>query len=230
MPGDVLNFPEPVTLVGGGSLERETLDKARLIAPRIIAADGAADRLADWDVAPDAIVGDMDSIVERARWESGPWAFRHLPEQGTTDFEKCLYVSDAPFYVGVGFTGRRLDHTLAVLHVMLARPEKRVVLLGEVDAIGLARPGEILELDVDVGATVSFFPLLPVTGVVSQGLRWPIDGLAMVPGKRIGTSNRASERQVRVGFDGPGMVVTLEQRHHRTLVAALESRDPPARS
>jgi len=26
------------------------------------------------------------------------------------------------------------------------------------------------------------------------------------------------------------MVVTLEQRHHRTLVAALESRDPPARS
>ena len=48
----------------------------------------------------------------------------------------------------------------------------------------------------------------PVRGR-SEGLRWPIDGLAFDPTGRIGTSNAATGGVVRLGFDAPRMLVIL---------------------
>ena len=123
----LLVFDRPVTLVGGGAVDRATVDEARAIAPELVAADSGADRLAGWGMVPAGVIGDMDSIGDPDRWRAGPTRFLSLAEQETTDFEKCLYATRAPFYIGVGFTGPRVDHLLAVLHAMLARPEKTVV-------------------------------------------------------------------------------------------------------
>lgn len=215
-----VNFPTAVTLVGGGPVSRGLLDEARALAPTLVAADSGADRLAAMGETPEAVVGDMDSISEREAWQARVAQFVHLTEQESTDFDKCLYTVDAPLYLGVGFLGGRLDHTLAALHGMLAQPEKRVVLVSEHEVLTLLRPGQPITLSVDVGAAISIFPLLAVTGTVSEGLRWPVNGLAMAPGQQIGTSNEAAAPDITLGVDGPGAVLMLERRYLPEMVAA----------
>ncbi|HET7409287.1 MAG TPA: thiamine diphosphokinase [Paracoccaceae bacterium] len=215
-----LVFRRPVTLVGAGVLTRDMLDEALALAPELVAADGGADRLAGWGLAPAAVIGDMDSVADPERWR-GSSRVLQLPEQDTTDFEKCLYATEAPFYIGAGFTGARVDHMLAVLHAMLARPGKPVVLLGEADAIALLPPGRVIGVDLAPGARVSLFPLAPVRGTHSAGLTWPVEGLEMAPGVRIGTSNIATGGRVELGFDAPGAVMIVERRHLAALIGAL---------
>ena len=216
-----LVFERPVTLVGGGTLDLDMLEEARAHAPELVAADSGANRLASWRLVPGGVIGDMDSIADPGRWQSGPTRFLQFAEQETTDFEKCLYATRAPFYIGVGFTGSRVDHLLAVLHAMLARPEKTVVLLGETEAIALLPPGRVLALGLEPGARVSLYPLRPVTGTRSRGLLWPVEGMTMAPGARIGTSNVATAPQVEVAFDAPGALVLLERRFLGALVRAV---------
>lgn len=221
MKAEMVSFSYPVTLAGGGVLDSAMLSEAQAIAPVLVAADGAADRVAAWGHLPDAIIGDMDSVADLAAWRASDTRVIHLPEQDTTDFEKCLYATEAPFYVAAGFTGRRVDHMLAVFHALLHRPEKTVILLGEREAIVQLPPGRALDVAMAPGAVVSLYPLLAARGIVSEGLEWPVDGLAFAPGKRIGTSNRASERQVRVGVDGPGVLLLVERQYLGALVAAV---------
>lgn len=213
-----LRFAEPVTLVGDGALDPAMLEDARAIAPVLVAADGAADRLAAMGLRAAAAIGDMDSIGPRGR--AAVERVVALAEQDTTDFEKCLYATEAPFYLAVGFTGARIDHTLAVLHAVLARPDKQVVLIGEAEVMAFAPHGRAIRLVLPAGARVSVFPLLPVRGT-SEGLRWPLDGLALAPGERIGTSNQAAGGPVSLRFEGQGALVMLERATLPVLVAAM---------
>lgn len=212
-----LIFPRGVTLIGGGAVDRAGFEAARARAPHVVAADGGANVLREWGETPEAVIGDMDSIRDLDFWR-GRTRLLPLAEQETTDLEKCLHATAAPVHVGVGFLGRRFDHTLAAAHVLLRRAEKRVVLIGEDDLAFLAPTRWRARLA--PGARVSVYPLRPVTGLASEGLVWPLDGLALAAGERIGTSNRAAAETVAVAFDRPGALVMLERRF---LDAAIES-------
>ncbi|MEL6479698.1 MAG: thiamine diphosphokinase, partial [Pseudomonadota bacterium] len=205
-PALPLRFSGPVTLVGGGALDRAMLTETRAFAPTLIAADGAADRLTEWHLPVSAVIGDMDSIEATGRL-APETSFVPLQEQDSTDFEKCLYATEAPFYLAAGFTGRRVDHMLAVFNAMLRRPEPPVILIGEAEVIALVPAGEVLRLQLWPGARVSFFPLCPARGVLSEGLEWSVAGLEMAPDGRAGTSNRATQAKVAAGFDRPGVLV-----------------------
>jgi len=212
-------FGRGVTLIGGGAPERAAFDLAVTRAPHVVAADGGANALRDWGIDPEAIIGDMDSVRELEDWRARPGvSVAHVAEQDSTDLEKCLAATEAPFFLGVGLMGRRFDHSLAALHALLRWPERRVVLLSEEDAVFMAP--EHWQADLAPGARVSFFPLLPVRGLGSSGLRWPIEGLDFAPGQRIGTSNAASAARVSARFAGPGMVAMVEPRF---LDAVLDS-------
>jgi thiamine pyrophosphokinase len=221
-----LRFDTGVTLVGAGILDRTMVEAAHCLAPVLIAADSGADRLSEMRLTPRAVIGDMDSISDLERWRDGPAAFVHLAEQDTTDFEKCLYATEAPFYIAVGFTGGRIDHMLATFHALLRYPEKRIVLLGEHEVSALAPPGQTLRLKVTPGARVSIYPLTPVTATQSRGLAWPVDGLVMAPGRQIGTSNEATQPLIELTFDSPGALVMLERGALDSLVGEISN---PAR-
>ena len=215
-----LKFSAPVCLVGGGMLTREMLDEAHAVAPVLVAADGAADQLAKFGVMPDAVIGDMDSISDLERWQDACTVLQ-IDEQDSTDFGKCLYATEAPFYVAVGFTGKRIDHLLAVFSTMLSMPEKTVILVGEVEVAALVPGGTVIEISQKVGAAVSIYPLVPVTGTVSEGLKWSIEGLSMKAGQQVGTSNEASSLRVSMGFDRDGALLMLERQYLDALLTAL---------
>ena len=215
-----VRYTTPVTLVGHGGLDAAAVQAARALAPVLVAADGGADALGRYGLVPDLVVGDMDSLPDPERW-AGRTQILTLAEQDTTDFEKCLYATEAPCYIAVGFTGRRLDHTLAVLHALLRRTGKRVLLLGEHEAMALLPAGRTVRLHLDPGERVSLYPLLPAQGTISEGLEWPLAGLALAPGTQIATSNRATARDVAVAVDGPGVLLMLERARLGMLSRAL---------
>lgn len=198
MPDPLITAATGVTLIGGGPVTAGTLAAALARAPRLVAADSGYDRAIALGQVPEAAVGDLDSISAAHR---GDPRIRHDPDQDTTDFQKAMARIVAPFVIGVGFLGGRMDHALAALSALASFG--RVMLLGEED-LALRLPAAIA-LDLPAGMRVSLFPLGPATGR-SEGLEWPIDGLALAPDGRIGTSNRATG-PVRLQVDGPMILI-----------------------
>lgn len=204
--------------MGGGELASEALERALALAPVLVAADSGADRALMLGHMPQAVIGDFDSLGSAARADVPPERLHHIPEQETTDFDKALRHIAAPFVLAVGFTGARLDHTLAAFNTLARHPGRRCVVLGARDLCFLAPPE--LDLALPPGTRVSLFPMAELRGR-SRGLRWPIDGIGFAPGGLTGTSNMASEDRVRLDFDATGMLVILPVAHLSAALSAL---------
>lgn len=185
----VVTSDRGVTVIGGGAVQPAELKSARNIAPVFVAADGGADCAFALGETPDWVIGDLDSISDAARDMIPADRILHIAEQNSTDFDKCLQRISAPFVLAVGFTGLRLDHTLAALTVMANTEACPVILLSSEDVAFLAPPRVTLPLM--PGTRVSLYPMGSVEGE-SRGLAWPIDGIEFAPAGRVGTSNQAT--------------------------------------
>ena len=189
-----MRFETPVLLVGNGPLEGGAVALAQAFSQTVVAADGGAAAALRYDLPLAAVIGDMDSIAPEIVGDRAVEIAR-IDDQNTTDFEKCLSEVDAPLIIGVGFLGGRLDHELAVLNT-LVRLGQNVVLIGEVDMVFLLPA--VFEATLPVGTRISFFPLGPVRGLESEGLTWPLKGLALDPDGFISTSNRTATAEIAI--------------------------------
>ncbi len=192
----IVESVEIVALLGGGSSKKTELLRALSLAPRLFCADGGGNRALDWGVAPEKVIGDLDS-VDIGKMDAAGIETVFIADQNSTDFEKCLGVISAPLILGVGFLGGRLDHQLAVLNTLARQTSQPVVLLGQGEVCFLCPPE--FELELPESTRFSLFPMAP-SRCESTGLVWPLDGLALSPTGRIATSNAAigGVLQVRV--------------------------------
>jgi thiamine pyrophosphokinase len=171
-----------------------------------------------------AVIGDMDSLRAAAALRAAGVPLHYVEDQDTTDLEKCLVAVAAPLFVGLGFLHGRLDHHLAAMNALVRNADRPIVLVGGEDLCFVCPPE--LDLDLPAGDRVSLFPMGPARGRLSVGLRWSVEGLAMAPDGRIGTSNAALGGRLRIGFDAPVMLVILPSGHLRQVAARLAQ--PPA--
>lgn len=206
-----------VSLIGGGPAHAALLTEALALAPRLVAADGGADHALRLGHVPEAVIGDLDSLSPAARARLAD-RLHEVAEQVTTDFDKALRHISAPFVLGLGFTGGRLDHSLAALSTLAAHPGQRCVLLSPRELVFLAPPE--LHLTLRRGTRLSLYPLAPVRGA-QDGLLWPLEGLEFRPDGRLGTSNETSAPEVRLRFDAPKMLVILPRRTLPAVLAGL---------
>lgn len=219
MLNKILQSAAPVTLLGAGNLSEPALRAALTIAPQLVCADGGADHAAAMNLMPEAVIGDLDSLSQATRAALPAEVIHHIAEQDSTDFDKALRSISAPLVLGVGFDGSRLDHHLAALHVLLARPEQRCILISDEQITFLAPPH--LRMEAPEGTLVSLFPMGAVTGR-SEGLRWPIEGLSFAPDSKIGTSNEVTG-PLTLQFDQPQMLVIMPRAVLASAVEALLS-------
>ncbi len=203
-----------ITLAGGGPIGAALLRKALEFAPRLVAADGGADRLLRLGAMPEAVIGDLDSIGAVARHRLSDRLY-HIPEQETTDFDKALRSVAAPFVLGIGFVGARTDHGLAVLNALVRHADRRCLILGPRDVSFIAPVS--LDMTLPIGSLLSLFPMGPVRGT-SAGLEWSIDGLDFASDGMIGTSNKVTG-PVSLRFTDAKMLVIVPIR---SLGAVLE--------
>jgi len=208
---------KPVTLIGGAEIKKTLLDRAQSLGPTVVAADGGADAALYNGVVPSAVIGDFDSLSEAARDRLPNSALHKIPDQDTTDFDKCLRNIDAPLVIGIGFSGNRLDHQLAAYNTLVRHPDRPCLLLGVEELVFLCPPS--IRLDLKNGTPVSLFPMGAVEGV-SDGLEYPIDGLNFAPDGRVGTSNVAIG-PVDISVTSPKMLVILPQESFEMAAKAL---------
>ena len=204
-----MNFGAPVLLVGNGPVDAGAVALAHPFCPHIVAADGGANAALAHGLKLDATIGDMDSSADDKTPETHGEII-HIAAQDSTDFEKCLSVINAPLILGIGFLGGRLDHELAALNALVKTPQS-VVLIGEEDLV--FKLPEVTKLTLPLGTRISTFPLGPVQGVKSEGLAWPLNGLALAPAGVISTSNHTITPMITLTNPGQPLLCILPRLH-----------------
>ena len=191
----------------------------------IIACDGGCDFLASHDIVPDLAVGDMDSITADglAFIDSHDVFTEKYPvEKDWTDSEIALSkTSDGPedeVFLISPFEGR-FDHTAANIQMVLKfRSGGRRIVMTDGITYGYPLSGED-HVDIDVSRfekplAVSLIPCdfsVPVTGVTTKGLYYPLKDQELSAGSSFSFSNHPKKktRRISVSIRSGLLFVTL---------------------
>lgn len=173
----------------------------------IICADGGANHALAVGIIPHILLGDMDSISDRARETLAQRGVEVIPfprEKDKTDTELATEFAareGAGEIFLLGATGTRLDHTLANLYLLTRAADLgvKLSLVDHTNQVWLV--SEAITLRGRKGQFLSLLPLTPqVTGVTTWGLKYPLAGATLVWGSSWGVSNEflGDEAGVRI--------------------------------
>jgi thiamine pyrophosphokinase len=162
----------------------------------IICADGGAQHALALGLAPDVVIGDLDSLDGdlQARLEGeGCQVLVHPTRKDETDLELALHYAvdhGVDEILILGALGGRIDQTLANV-LLLALPElegiKTHIVAGDQEMF-LIRDQAFIEGQ--VGDTVSLLPIAgDVTGITTEGLEYPLQRGTLKLGPTLGVSN-----------------------------------------
>ncbi|MEY8461437.1 thiamine diphosphokinase [Eggerthellaceae bacterium 24-137] len=178
----------------------------------VIAVDGGYASLVAAGCTPDLAIGDFDSL---GYMPDGVPVKAFPAEKDASDMELALEEALARGADAVevyGALGGRLDHTLANLLLLASFAERglAVATVGEAERIVfLVGPGELVLPAADEGI-VSVFSLTDVsTGVVEEGLKYGLDGVALTNRTSWGLSNELADVPARIAVESGTLVVFL---------------------
>ncbi len=168
----------------------------------LIAADGGAGNAAQFNLLPDVVIGDFDSLSpsEIAAFDQdGTKSIRYTAEKDETDLELAMdYAAGqgADEITLYGLLGGRWDMTFANL-LLLASEKYAGIRFKAVDgntSFHILHGGESLQLQGEPGDIVSVLPLRgPAEGVSYQGLTWPLEEANLPFGTPRGVSNTITD-------------------------------------
>ncbi len=153
-------------IVGNRPLGSKVIELAK--DKLVVAADAGADRLLKYNIIPDQIIGDLDSISDKATTKLEEWIVSNKNIQ-KTDLEKA---TDYAFEKGaseiqiIGWSGGRIDHTLAALGLAF---NPRISLIDEHFTVEAVTDSKTIE-----GEEYTLFSLMamPEARVSVTGARW----------------------------------------------------------
>jgi thiamine pyrophosphokinase len=188
----------------------------------LICADGGGEVALAWDLTPDLLVGDMDSISPQSleTLTNRPGVeVRIVPaEKDETDLELALLSAlerGAKEITILGGLGGRLDHTLGNIY-LLAAPQldqagAKARLLAEQEEIFVIRGGQTLELAGQPGDILSLLPLTPAaTGIQTENLYYPLRREPLYIGPTRGISNVFTAQTASVTFED-GLLLVIHR-------------------
>ena len=204
-----LELRDDVTLVGGAGFPEALLSRSLALTDDIVAADGGANFLPACSV-PKYILGDLDSVVSPEKWIEKGSELIKMSDQDSTDFDKCLSVIKSKKIIALGFMDQRLDHFLAVCS-SLVKLRRCIFLVGKRDII-FHMPNDF-SIRLPINSRVSLFPLNEIKTVQAVGLKYPVENLNFSPMDKIGTSNISTSENIRISYQGSGMLGIFSSRY-----------------
>lgn len=186
-------------------------------ADLFVCADAAGWPWSDLPRTPDAIVGDLDTLGDRAAAAPPGVEVLLSSEQQTTDLEKALRHAadlDCAEAVILGASGGLLDHALWNVLVCERLAGVMRLCLADADAVAVrVGAGERAAWDLPAGAIVSLAPLLGgATGVTLAGVRYPLADAA-VDGRGPATvSNAVAASPVRLSVGSGSLLAVVRRR------------------
>ncbi|CAN5561948.1 thiamine diphosphokinase [soil metagenome] len=197
-----------IVIVGGGPLTSQAIEVVEAVAADsyIVAADSGLDFAVEADLAPSALVGDLDSISAAGRM----WAYEHAinikehaPDKDLTDTELALAhalkvpnVRELVLLSGSAGPERRIDHLLGIIlalgHPSLAALDTVRAVIGTTH-FQVLHPGHTALLTIEPGQQFSILAMHgPCTGVTISGARWPLADATLTATEARGLSNEAN--------------------------------------
>ncbi|MCE5319101.1 MAG: thiamine diphosphokinase [Parachlamydia sp.] len=164
-----------VAVVANGAIHDYSITASLIKAYNsVIAVDGGLHHCSKMHILPDMLYGDLDSVSQELLNEYPELPVRRFHvEKDETDLEltlQSIFTPEVDKITVFGALEKRLDHTLANLHLIRRYPEK--VFLENESEILFAFHGSI-EIPCREGQTISFIPIGDdPTGVSSEGLKW----------------------------------------------------------
>ncbi|MCG2588405.1 thiamine diphosphokinase [Rhodohalobacter sulfatireducens] len=190
-----------VIICDGDIPEKAKIERALSDADIFIAADGGVLRARELGFQPDIIIGDLDSYSITGQEKADVIKDE---DQETNDLEKALSFAlkkSANSAIVFGATGKRLDHTLKNLSVLLQFDSRFDSITFLDDYAELSVIHSPFKESFEIGTIISLFPLSgKVEGISTDGLKYPLNNEALENGVRDGSSNEAVEETVEIKF------------------------------
>ncbi|MEE8308188.1 MAG: thiamine diphosphokinase [Gammaproteobacteria bacterium] len=194
-----------VIIANGDPPDKETAQRHAQRADLLLAADGGAVHALALGLSPDVVIGDLDSLDSEQQtqlYAAGARFIVHPADKDETDLELALLhaaAQGAKSIVVLGALGGRLDQTLAnvlllTLPALVGRDARLVdgaqtAFVIRDEAVISGKPGD----------TVSLIPLGGgARGVMTTGLKYPLDDGALPFGPALGISNEMTAERARV--------------------------------
>ena len=186
-------------LCNGNPPSQKLFDEYRADADYFIAADGGANIALTWGTHPDVVIGDLDSFKGK---DNHPFEIIFLPGQQSNDLEKALShaLKEKGTHVTIlGATGHRLDQTLKNLSV-LKKYDRKFEHLRIIDNFGETQLlPKTFSKSFTVGTQISLFPLSgKVSGITTEGLKYPLSDGILENGVRDGSSNEVIDSPIEI--------------------------------
>lgn len=187
---------------------------------KIIAADGAADKLIAKGILPDIIIGDLDSLNENFHDRFSLKVNSTLKseiigdsDQETNDFEKVLrYCVDNNLHdlLITGFHGGDLEHSLNNWSVLMrfAAQLNLCVLDKSRYCIPVYRS---VTFDCHRNEIISLIPQ-PSVLISTKDLQWELDREELALGKREGARNKAMGEYVELNIHEGSLLLCIDER------------------
>lgn len=181
------------------------VENCRRRADVIIGADGGANRARERGLVPDFIVGDLDSILPETRAAFARAQFIHRPSQYATDLEKALQFTVEQKIQQVlllGVTGLRFDHQICNLNIAEKFCDRLMIEMHDDFGVGTFLNAQAQEacfrFAAFVGQQISLFAFRRAEGIVTAGLKYPLQAEALEWAVRDGLSNEAIAEEVEI--------------------------------
>lgn len=177
----------------------------------IIAADGAFNKLSTLGIHPYAIVGDMDSIVQKHN-ESNT-LFEKISSQETNDFEKCINYIESKGYKSIliiGFTGGLLEHSLNNTSIILKFTDKYdFTIYHQYRYAFLIK--KATQFEVSKNEIISIIPY-PKVRLTTKNLKWELNDENLELGVREGARNKATDSTIELNVLSGRCFVFIDSR------------------
>ena len=211
-------------IISGGNIEvdfaLDFLKKHKKEGAWLVAADRGLEFFLKTGLTPDAAVGDFDSLSEEGRvFLAGlnrTEVIRLKPEKDDSDTQSAVnFCMDrgAEQITVLGGTGKRVDHLLANLGLLVLGKERgvRVNLVDAWNYMTLIESGTVLNRSEQFGRYVSFFSLGgDVPGLTLTGFKYPLTRHHLTAADSgLTVSNELTSPHARVSYDSGTLLMLM---------------------
>ncbi len=211
-------FPKRIIIFANGELPDK--EKARALLHDddfIIAADGGTRHALALGLVPNVIVGDLDSLPENFKTSAFDGEIVLYPkDKNETDLELAIQHAltlNPEQIIILAALGGRLDQTLGNISLIL-HPSREAFILRLDDGIEEAFfCREQVQVNGMSGDTVSLIPWQgEVTGIITTGLKWPLQNETLYPHKTRGISNEMTGNTTTIQIKS-GLLLIVHRRN-----------------
>lgn len=172
----------------------------------VICADGGLERVKNYGIVPDIIIGDFDSVNPYVlkQYEHNIPIEKFPSEKDSTDMELAVEFAISKGYnniILVGASGTRLDHTMANI-LLMERYYKigvHITIIDNNNEMRIISDNTDLNIEFKEGYYISLIPVTDyIQGLNLEGFKFPLDNVNVQRGSTLCISNRINSNKGRI--------------------------------